>query len=213
MNCCSPSQPIGRFFSKFAKRTVKKFRKKGLEKEQKRLMDCLNQVGYKDMTVLEIGCGVGSFHLSMIHSGAAKAVGVDISDRMLDQARDLAKEQGHADHTQYHLGDFTEISEEIEKADVTVLDKVVCCYPDPEALIQRSTAKTGKIYALNYPQDNWIMRTMFGMFASFLWIIRSGFRPYVHNPNRIQAWIQKGGFSMVHEKKSVMWLSQVYVRS
>lgn len=213
MNCCGPTEPIGNFFSRFANLTSKKFMKKGLEKEQKQLMRCLERVGFKNHSILEIGCGVGSFHMTMLDSGASKAVGVDISDKMLDKARSLAKKMGKEDKTDYKLGDFVNIEENIQTADITILDKVVCCYPNPKELVKKSTSKTAKIYALTLPRKNHLTRIVFGSMAVLLWIVRSGFRPYVHDPEDVQDWIQEGGFSKVQEESNSFWMSQVYVRS
>ena len=39
----------------------------------------LEQVGYREATVLDIGCGVGPIHQSMLEQGASEAVGVDLA--------------------------------------------------------------------------------------------------------------------------------------
>lgn len=176
-------------------------------------MNCLDQVGYEGLSILEIGCGVGSFHLTMLTTGASKAVGVDISDKMLDKARTLAGKMGQKDRTEYKLGDFVHIEKEIQSADMTILDKVVCCYPNPKELVQKSVAKTQKIYALTLPRKNILTRLTFGILAVLLWVVRSGYRPFVHDPRAVETWIMDGGFARVQEQSGFFWLSQVYVRS
>jgi hypothetical protein len=49
---------------------------------------------------------------------------------------------------------------------VVTLDRVVCCYPDPEALLGAAAAKTRQVLAFTYPRDRWYVRTMFA-FGNF----------------------------------------------
>ncbi len=213
MDCCAAGNPIGQFFSGSAKRTAKRFRKKGLAKDQRRLMDCLQQTGFTGQSILEVGCGVGAFHLTMLGFGATRAIGVDLSEPMLAQARVLANELGHEEHTVYRSGDFAVVESEIEQADVTVLDKVVCCYPDAQRLIRLSIGKTRRTYALTYPRVNVLTRMAFTCAQVGLWLIRSKFRPYLYDPSDIERWISENGFTKAHEARGPFWLSQVYTHN
>ena len=47
------------------------------------------QTGIADARLLEIGCGVGYLHQQLLRDGAQRALGVDISEEMLGQAREL----------------------------------------------------------------------------------------------------------------------------
>lgn len=53
----------------------------------------------------------------------------------------------------YLDGDFMELAEQISPQDITLLDKVFCCYPDALGLIQASAPLTRKIYAFTLPRD------------------------------------------------------------
>ena len=96
--------------------------------------------------------------------------------------------------------------------DVTVLDKVVCCYPDAAALVAKSLAKTRRVYALTYPRDHLLNRVGVRVLGLLLWLVRSTFRSYVHDPRRIEGWIAAAGFKKRYENQTVIWLTQVYVR-
>ena len=98
-------------------------------------------------------------------------------------------------------------------ADVTVLDKVVCCYPDADGLVHASLKKTNRVYALTYPRNRWYIRTMMGISAFMLKLVRSDFRPYVHDPEMIEKWITDTGFSKSYQNNNMVWLTQVYVKS
>lgn len=176
-------------------------------------MEGLKQIGFVGQSILEIGCGVGSFHLTMLDSGATHAIGVDLSEPMLAEARILANEMGHEGDTVYRSGDFSVVESEIEQADVTVLDKVVCCYPDAERLIRLSIGKTRRTYALTYPRINVLTRLAFTCAQAGLWLVRSKFRPYLHDPSDIERWISENGFKKAHEASGPFWLSQVYTHT
>ncbi|MEN8712162.1 MAG: methyltransferase domain-containing protein [Arenicellales bacterium] len=214
MSCCCPhSNSANRFFSFFASRYRRRFEKKGFEPSQKQLLEGLQQAGYRDAKVLEIGSGVGHLHQTLLEQGAASAVGIDLASRMVDEAQHWAEERKLAGRTDYLEGDFMEIHESLSGADVTVLDKVVCCYPDADGLVHASLKKTNRVYALTYPRNRWYIRTMMGISAFMLKLVRSDFRPYVHDPELIEKWITETGFSKAYQNNNMVWLTQVYVKS
>ena len=45
-----------------------------------------------------------------------------------------------------------EVAARVPSADVVVLDKVICCYPDMPALVQASAAKARRLYAIVVPE-------------------------------------------------------------
>ena len=212
MSCCCPhAVSASRFFSFFARRYRKRFEKKGFEPSQHQLIAGLEQAVFDGMTVLEIGSGVGHLHQTLLEQGAAFAVGVDLAPNMLQEARQWAQQRNLSDRTRYIEGDFMTLDHDIEAADLTVLDKVVCCYPDADGLIHRSLAKTKRVYALTYPRDVWYVRFGMGVMAMMLKIVRSDFRPYVHDPNQIEQWITDSGFRKSYQQTTAMWLTQIYV--
>ncbi|HMK21014.1 MAG TPA: class I SAM-dependent methyltransferase, partial [Terriglobales bacterium] len=151
--CCVHNRETGRFFGWFAGRYRKRFARKGLERSQKQLMKGLTSSGFSDASLLDIGCGTGYLHQRLLQAGAARAVGVDLSTEMLEQARAQAREQGLAERTEYREGDFVELAESLAPADIVILDKVICCYPDADALVQRSARLAGRVYAFTVPRD------------------------------------------------------------
>ncbi len=211
-SACCHSQSAGKFFSFLARRSRRRFEKKGFERSQRQLLDGLVEVGYRGATLLEIGCGVGHLHQSLLEQGAATATGVDLAAGMLSEARHSAQARGLADRVDYFEGDFMELDARIPGADVCLLDKVVCCYPDAAGLVQKSLAKTGSAYALTIPRDRWFVRAANRVWNALLWLLRSDFRTYVHDPDMIERWIAASGFTKRFEGRTVAWLTRVYAR-
>lgn len=209
MNCCSGTD---RFFSFFAKSYAKRLETKGFEKSQKQLFSALTSIGYDNQSVLEIGCGTGFFHQTMIQSGASRAAGIDISKKMIDCAVSMASKKGLEEKTEYSIGDFVESHGQYDEHDVLVLDKVICCYPDSETLIKISTGKCGKSYALSYPRDSWIPRFAFGVIRFVLTLAKSGFKPKVYPVSWVVGQIEKAGFQRSSHWRDYFWISEVYQR-
>lgn len=214
--CCVPggaaAAGTNEFFNTQAGRYKKYFLKKGLHKEQKLLVDGIRHRGLNAAAILEIGCGVGGLHLSLLKAGADKATGFDISEKMIATARTLAAAMGLQERTQYWHGDFVAMHEQAPTAEVTILDKVICCYPNALELITRSTAKTRRLYAVSYPRQSAFVRFGFRSLKFLLKLLRETFHPYYHDPQQIQHWIVENGFEKVYEKTTTIWLIQVFQR-
>jgi len=210
-SCCH-SDSAKKVFSFFAHSSRKRFEKKGFEASQKQLLAGLEQVGYRGATLLEIGCGVGHLHQSLLEQGANTAVGIDLAPKMLAEAREWANQRGLDDRVDYLEGDFMELGDSVEMADVSVLDKVVCCYPDAHGLLQQSLVKTRCAVALTYPRDRWFVRLGTGIWNFVLWLLRSDFRTYIHDPDQIEKWVTGDGLDKRFEDQTAAWTTQVFVR-
>ncbi len=214
MNCCSVvGADTGRLFSRFAGLDRLRFRLFGFERNQRQLIDGIRATDLADTTLLEVGCGAGHLHHALLHAGAASATGVDLSEGMLAQASAAARANGLEARTQYHLGDFVRIDHLLAEADIIILDKVVCCYPDWQRLLDRSLNKTRRVYALTYPRDRAILRAAARFTGSILGLCGCCYRPYIHDPRQIEASIHGHGFQKASEAQTPFWLTQVYTRT
>jgi len=210
--CCLHNRDAGRFFGWLATCYRKRFARKGLEPSQKQLMNGLASSAFSDATLLEIGCGTGYLHQRLLQAGAASAIGVDLSAKMLGEARAQAREQGLSERTDYWEGDFVQLADRLQPADIVILDKVICCYPDADSLVQHSARMARRSYAFTIPRDRWSVRCAFLVGRAFLALIRCRFRSYVHDPTAIDGWLQQLGLERVFEGNTFAWLTCVYAR-
>lgn len=211
-NCCGHINDGERLFSRFARLSCCCYNLKGLSKSQQMISDTLIKTGVEGKTVLDIGCGVGYLHQSLLQAGAGSAIGVDLASKMLEQARALSTKNSFSDTTRYLQGDFVQLAETIEPADIMLLDKVVCCYPDAQSLTETAIAKTGQWLALTYPRDRAFIHALVWLEAFFLRLIGSGFRSYVHKPEDIESMIKEAGFNKRVEQLDAGWITQVWER-
>lgn len=211
MDCCA-IQGTDRFFSRWSRAYGKRFRRKGLTKEQKYLVEGITKHPVKSKTVLDIGSGVGALHLTLLQMGAAHAVGIDIAEGMIEQAKKFAKEQGLSDRTKYIVGDFVATNGEIPVSDITMLDKVVCCYENVDDLLVKSLGKTKELCALSFPRNVFPVRTMFEIQIFIAKLFRWSFRPFWHDWEAICAKIRAGGFEETYHNNTIVWSVRVYRR-
>ncbi len=213
MNCCSLiNADTDRFFSRFAGLHRLRFRLFGFEHSQRQLIRGIHDAGIEGATLLDIGCGPGYLHRALLRLGAVRATGVDLSAGMVASARAGARADGLAERTDYRQGDFTQMTNEVPAADLVVLDKVICCYPDWEALVERSLLKTRRLYAFTIPRDRTLTRA--GLKA-VRWGLRGAgccYQPFIHDAARIEACILAGGFHRTYEARTPAWLTRVYTR-
>lgn len=211
MNCCT-LEGTNKFFNTQAGSMVKRFKKKGLRIEQKLLVEGIQESLLAQDEILEIGCGVGALHLTLLKRGATQATGVDISSKMIALAKQLATEMNLQHRTHYQQGDFVALHEHVAAADIAILDKVICCYTDAQALIARSTAKTRRLYAVSFPRQSRLVHLAFRLVASCLKLLRMSFHPYYHSPVQIEKWIAEQGFEKKYHAHTFIWAVQVYGR-
>jgi 2-polyprenyl-3-methyl-5-hydroxy-6-metoxy-1,4-benzoquinol methylase len=215
-SCCSPGSPCNgtnTFFTRWSRYYAKRFRAGGLEPVQKYLLDGIGTEPVTGRSVLDIGCGVGSLHLTLLQRGAATSVGVDLSEGMLREARSFADTLGLSQRTEYLNGDFAVLAPTIPESDITVLDKVVCCYEDLHALVTSSTCKTKRLYALSHPKENIIMKSLFKGHKTLAGIFGWSFHPFWHNWDEMKSLIVSQGFTLTYERSTLAWQVLVFRRS
>jgi len=211
VNCCT-TNGTNKYFSGHAGRFEKRFRSRGLDKPSRLIADALTREGIREKTLLDIGCGAGGLHLTLLQRGARSSQGVEIAEGMLGAARSLAAQLGLADKVTYRQGDFVLMNWGISSADVVILDKVVCCYPEYEELIAKSADKAVDFYAVSFPRDAVVPRLGFRCIAWLGTLLKWSFHPYYHNPLAIVAAIRKRGFREVYSGRTPLWSVNVFRR-
>ena len=211
-NCCGHINDGGRLFSRFARLSRCCYNLRGLGKSQQFFVNSLNRLGIANTQLIEIGCGVGALHQTLLLQGAGFAVGVDLADNMLKQAQIAADKNHLSACTRYMQGDFVQIVDSIEPADIMLMDKVVCCYPDADSLLKTALSRTRRILAITYPRNKWWVRAAVAVEAFFLKLSGSSFRSYVHSPLLISHIIQCEGYVLESEYQDSAWISQIWLK-
>ncbi len=74
----------------------KEFKKEGFSTLSEILTDKLNEIGVKDKRIAQTNCNNGRELISVLNMGAKSGVGFDISDKVIEEAKELAKISGKA---------------------------------------------------------------------------------------------------------------------
>jgi 2-polyprenyl-3-methyl-5-hydroxy-6-metoxy-1,4-benzoquinol methylase len=202
----------GKFFSRWSRFYARRFRTGGLEPVQKLLLEGIRRRSVQGSTMLDIGCGVGSLHLTLLNEGAERAIGIDMSEGMLNEARRLAESYGKAGSVKYIVGDFVHVSASIPESDTVMLDKVVCCYEDVNSLVSSAVTKTRHLLALSHPKENLLMKTIFRGHMLIARLFRWSFHPFWHNWNDVASFIESNGFQLVYNNSTISWQVLVFKR-
>jgi magnesium-protoporphyrin O-methyltransferase len=177
------------------------------------MLDAVRREGIEDASVLDIGGGIGAIQFELLDAGAGRATSVEASAAYLRVAREESRRRGLADRIAYEAGDFVELADGVEPADVVTLDRVICCYPDMESLVGRSAERARRVYALVYPQDRWWVGLGIRATNLCMRVSRRAFRAYVHRTKDVDAVARAHGLApRVARRAGPIWQVAVYVR-
>jgi SAM-dependent methyltransferase len=195
-----------------ARDDLRSYRKSGPAGTSTWLLEGLRGDGVDGLSVLDIGAGVGAVHLDLLRAGAAMAVDVDGSPAFVSVARQEAARQGLVDRVTYVVGDFVPLAPTIAPADLVALDRVVCCYPDMEALVRQSVARARLRYGLVYPRDTWWIRSGAAVLNGLARLFRQRVRAYIHRTTEVEAIVRGAGFVPRLRRTNLFWQVAVYER-
>ena len=212
MDCCSVNGLPQEFHRRWALGDLRSYRKRGLPRRAAKVVGLLTGEGVSGATVLEIGCGIGGLHQALIKAGASGALGIDASPSYIEVARSLAEELGSAGSTEYRVGDFVDLQGQVDPADVAILDRVICCYPDVRALVTAAGSHARRLCVLTYPRRTWWIRLGVRLINVVSALRRREFRIYVHEPREVRRTLEAGGFSALHWDRSGVWEIAVFQR-
>jgi magnesium-protoporphyrin O-methyltransferase len=209
--CCS--RGYERFFgSRLARRDARRYRRHGLDSTAQRLVDEVAARGVDGAAVLEPGGGVGAIDLELLKRGADRATVVELSHGYDEEAASLAREAGVEQRLERRHGDFVEQASLVDDADVVVMHRVVCCYPDPERLVDAAAGRARRVLALSFPSDTWWTRA--GARASNVFFrLIGGIELYIHRPEQVESAAAAAGLTPVlHEPAGRLWRVAVFER-
>jgi magnesium-protoporphyrin O-methyltransferase len=112
----------------------------------------------------------------------------------------------------HETGDFVALAPTIAPADLVALDRVVCCYPDMNALVRLSVARARRRYGLVYPRDTWWIRAGGSLLNGVARLARQRTRAYVHRTAELDALVRAAGFAPRLQRATLFWQVAVYER-
>jgi magnesium-protoporphyrin O-methyltransferase len=210
---CPQCQGLERLFDKkLAAKELKTYRQKGPSKTTRLLLAALKKGGVAEMTLLDIGGGIGAIQHDLLQHGVRQASHVDASAAYLEAAYSQAERLGHTAQTRQHFGNFVELAPELPPANIVTLDRVICCYHDMPALVRLSAEKAQTIYGLVYPRDTWWTKLGIRLINLVAWLQGNPCRFFVHPTEAIEAIVQASGLNRAIQQNTFFWQVAVYRR-
>lgn len=165
-------------------------------------------------TVLEVGGGVGAIELELLAAGAERATNVELSGEYEEAAGELLAEHGATERVERRIGDFVATADTVAPHDVVVMHRVVCCYPDVDALVGAAAERARRRLVLTYPQERAIVRAGLAFVNAFLRLRGSTLRVYVHPVRRIEAVARAQGLAPTERRRHrLLWESLALSRN
>jgi hypothetical protein len=204
-NCCQ-SRGCDEFFgSRFARRMAKRYRKRGLDRTAREIVRFLESRGIQDATIIEVGGGLGEIQLELLKRGAARAVNLELSPAYDDEAARLLDEAGVRDRVERRLHDIAADPAGVAPADVVILHRVVCCYPDYERLLTAAADHAGRLLVFSHPPRNAVSRLVVGAQNLGFRLKRSEFRTFAHPPSAMRAVLEARGLHQTFAHRGRVW--------
>jgi 2-polyprenyl-3-methyl-5-hydroxy-6-metoxy-1,4-benzoquinol methylase len=215
-DCCGRTGYQTVFSDKFARRVARSYRKRGLGATERRLVSFLADRGISNASILEIGGGVGEIQIELLAQGAGTATNLEISRNYEEEAAALLKSSGMADRVQRRFIDIAASPDEVEPADIVVLHRVVCCYPNYQRLMSAAASHAKRLLVFSYPPRNPITRMMVRCENLLQRLRGSDFRAFTHPPAEMIETAQEAGLSLSYRHSGLAWniagLERVLVR-
>jgi magnesium-protoporphyrin O-methyltransferase len=211
-DCCQTDYDA-LFDDRAARRELADYRRHGARGTTARLLDAIRREGVVGASVLDIGGGVGVIGAELLRAGASSLVGVDASRPYLSAARGEVERRGYADRATFEHGDFVARAPEVASADIVTLDRVICCYEDWMALVDRSLERAQRLYGLVYPVDRWWMRLSVGVVRGISRLFGHPAPFAVHPDREVDARIRAAGFTPIVEERGLAWQTVLYRRT
>jgi magnesium-protoporphyrin O-methyltransferase len=198
------------FGRKTAARDARRFRRRGLRGSARSLAELAGDV--HGASVLEVGGGVGAIEIELLEAGAERATNVELATTYESAAHELLAERGLTERVERLVGDFVERAAAVPQHDVVVMHRVVCCYPDVDALVGAGAEHAGRRMVLTYPQERPLIRAAIAVMDAVMRMSGSGFQVYVHPFDRIAAAAR--GMELVERRRDgYVWESAAFATS
>ena len=212
-SCCTFDVTADQQFTreKVAKE-LQRYRRKGLGRTARLLRDGLAAARLTSGTFIDVGAGVAGLTLALLDQGMTQGTVVEASAAYLAAASEETARRGRSAFVQFMQGDYVTVGPHVPMATVVTLDRVVCCYPFCEPLVQQAAQHADRAVALSYPRDRWYVRMAMWLENAMRRRRGNPFRTFVHPPAQIQQLLEQAGFELATRQRTLTWSADVFVR-
>ena len=193
------------FGAGYAREQARRYRRRGLGVAERDIVDFLSHRGLGGATILEIGGGIGEIQLELLLRGAARATNLELVDAYDPLARALADRAGVADRIDRRVLDIAATPDLVEPADIVVLHRVVCCYPDYERLLGAAADHARRLLVFSHPPRNIASRSLVALQNATFRLSGNTFQTFPHPPEAMLGVLERRGMRHVHRHAGLVW--------
>lgn len=214
MTCCSRfcAATQQQFSARLAVRELARYRRKGPHDTARMLRELVVSRKPVGGTLLDIGAGIGVLTFELLRAGFRHATAVDASSAYVAAGREETARRGVTAEVDWIEGDFVDLPARPAPADTVTLDRVVCCYPACEPLLEAALDRARQMIGLSYPRDRWYVRAATALENVVRRMQRNPFRTFVHSPAAMAALIGTRGFRLAGRRTTLVWSIDLYAR-
>jgi protein-L-isoaspartate O-methyltransferase len=169
------------------------------------MVEFLESRGIEGATVLEIGGGVGEIQIELLKRGAARSMNLELSPAYDEEAKRLLREAALEDRAERRLHDIAVEPDGVEPADIVVLHRVVCCYPDYERLLAAAAERAGRLLVFSYPPRNVVSRLFISAGNLVFRLLRREYRSFAHPPSAMLGLLGERGLRRTFAHHTPVW--------
>jgi SAM-dependent methyltransferase len=212
MPCCSGfcAATQRQFDFRVAGRDLARYRRKGPHATARILRQIILSRKPMRGTLLDIGAGIGALTFELLNAGFGHATAVDASSAYVAAGREETVRRGLTHDVNWVEGDFVNLGSQLMPADVVTLDRVVCCYPAYEPLLETALDHARQMVGVSYPRDRWYVRAVIAIENAVRWLKGGAFRTFVHSPTGMAALFGTRGFRLVGRHTTLAWSIDLY---
>ena len=209
-NCCEITDSA--FSEAEARAEIKNYRKRGPASQTKLLLEAIRSLKLKDVSLLDIGGGIGAIHHELLKDVAREATHVDASTAYLKEAKRESARLGNSERVKFIHADFTDVASDLPQADVVTLDRVVCCYPDFRGLLKAAASRSQRALAMTYPREIWYLRIGLHVINFFQRLMKDPFRVFLHPVAEMESLLKQEGLVKISMRRLFVWEMALYKR-
>jgi len=190
------------------------YKRRGLSRSSRLLLDFVLNEGAREKTIVDLGCGAGGFSIELLKNGAASVIGFDLSSKMVEMASELARTSGFERRAKFQVGNAAEA--ELPSSDIVIIDKVLCCYSNWRPLLKNAMDAGRAMVGFIVPRDQGLAKWPFRIgvrVVNFFQKRRGKILFYLHPLDILDRTLQDSGFTQQKRQASRLWLVFLYTRA
>ncbi len=211
-SCCRAAPCEEMFGADDARRDVEEYLAKGLGDIESRALAAVPPGVVEGARVLDVGGGVGAFAAELLMRGASSGEVVELVSAYAPYAARLAERLGLSGRTSFRVHDLLAHPEDVDPADVVVLNRVVCCSAEGPALTAAAARLARRALLLTFPRSNALTRSATALQRLVYRALGRRYRAFAWPTEVIVGAAEGQGLRLAAQGRNVLWQYLVMVR-